>query len=273
MSPALRPTRWPPGIVVGIGGHGLETYRIAVRLGAEEAALRQVPLRLVHGSRPTGPEGSAAATAMVSRQQRGRRLVNGAARDLAGSSLGRNIQILTESSPRTAVDLLLAHGRAAVMLVLQRGDGWDVPVGPTTRAVTAAAQCPTMVTRSAEHSARDAGVLVVLDPEHDPSLAIALAFTEASLRGGAVTVLDARVDVALARLVLGTAAAANPDVPVRYAAADRARPAEQLRELVRDAALLVMVRPEGVGTRRLTADAAEQATCPVLMVAAVTPGA
>lgn len=231
---------------MGIGGQGVETYRAAVRLGAEEARLRQLSLRLVHGSRPARQGDPVSTAGMEHRQRRGRRLVNGAARDLAGTPLGRELQILTECSPQTGVDLLLAYGRTAVMLVLQRGDGWNLPAGPTTSAVTAAAGCPTLVTRSGERSASDVGVLVVRDLRHDPAPAIALALREASLRRITVTVLDGRGDGAAVRVAI--------------------------RDASRVAALMVVVRPVRGEAYGPVAGAVDDARCPVLMVAPVDPG-
>lgn len=241
MLPAPRSTRTPAGIVVGIGGQGLETSAAAVRLGAEEAALRELPLHLVHGSRPGDREGSDGPAGMEHRQQRGRRLVNGAARDLAATPLGGGLQIVAESSPRTGLDLLLAYARTAVMLVLQREDGWDRPPGPTTRGVVAAAACPTLVTRSGQRPAGGVGVLVLLAEDHDPAPALALASIEASLRNVGVTVVDGGVDAAA------------------------------VGDLSADAALMVVVRPDGGDTYML--GAVEQARCPVLVVAPTRVGA
>lgn len=267
MHPDLRTTLGPAGVVVGIGEKGAETYRTAVRLGAEEATLRRVPLRLVHGSRPAGEGADATASRMASRQQRGRRLVNGAARDLARTPLGRDLRIWTESSPRTGIDLLLAHSRSAIMLVLQRGDEWDLPAGRTARAVTAAAGCATLITRTGDRAGGEAGVLVVLGAEHDPAAAIALAFTEASLRRIAVSVLDGRGDRAAARTAIQHARTAHPGVPVHLVDLAPARSGEGRREASADAALVVVVRPADGEARGVVVHAIDGATCPVLVVA------
>jgi hypothetical protein len=259
--------RLPAGIVVGIGDQGPATYRTAVRLGAEEALLRQVPLRLVHGSSPVGPERSASRSGMEHRQQRGRRLVNGAARDLAATPLGRRLRISTESSPRSGVELLLAHARTAVMLVLQRSDGWHLPAGATTSAVSAAAGCPTFVTRSGGPLGGDVGVLVVLDPEHDPTPAIALAFLEASMRGIALTVLDARGDRPAALSAIKAGEARAYDVAVRYTDVKQERQVERVRNVSKDAALMVVVRPAPSEADGLVSGALDDARCPVLVVA------
>lgn len=261
----------PAGVVVGIGGEGLETYRAAVRLGAEEATLRQVPLRLVHGSRPAGDRVHAAPSSMQSRQQRGRRLVNGAARDLAATPLGRGLRIWTESSPRTGVELLLAHSRTAVMLVLQRSAARDLPPGPTASAVAAAAACATLITRSSDRSGgrsdSDVGVLVVLDPTHDPAPAVALALAEAALRRIAVSVLEGRSEPDAAASAIAHARAGHPGVPVHLVGVDPARAGAQVLELSGQAALLVVGRPVlGAGYGRAD-DAVDGATCPVLVVA------
>lgn len=241
MLPDPGSTRTPAGIVVGISGKGLESSAAAVGLGAEEAALRGLPLRLVHGSRPVGRAGSDGPAGMERRQQRGRRLVNGAARDLAARSRGRELRIVAESAPRTGLDLLLAHARTAIMLVLQREDGWDLAVGSTTRGVLAAAACPVLVTRAGLRPADEVGVLVLLDGEHDPAAALALAATEASLRRTRLTVLDRESDVAA------------------------------VRALSAGARLLVVVRPDGGDVYALAA--VEQARCPVLVVVPTHVGA
>jgi hypothetical protein len=256
--------------VVGIGLQGAETYSTAVLLGAQEATLRQVPLRLVHGSTP-GDGRPASPSGLQYRQQRGRRLVDGAARDLAGSRLGRFLQISTESSPRTGVELLLAHGRTAVMIVLQRGDG-HLPAG-TTSAVTAEAGCPTFVTRSGDRLAGGVGVLVVLDPEHDPAPAIALALGEASMRKVALTVLDGREDRAAACRAIRSLGAQAHDVPVRHVEVAPARVAERARDISKDVALMVVVRPGSGEAYGPVGDAVAHAWCPVLTLAAAAAGA
>ncbi|GAB2577772.1 hypothetical protein [Microlunatus antarcticus] len=237
MLPDRRPRARTAEVVVGIAGHGLDGCRSAVRLGAEEARLRRLGLRLVHGSRPAGQEDHLAPSGMEWRQQRGRRLVGGAARDLAVTALGRDLAIWTESSPRTAVDLLTTHARTAVLLVLQRPDGPDDPVGLTIDAVSASAWCPTLVVRSRDRAGAGVGVLVVLDPGHDAGPALVLGATEARLRGTAVTVLDGR-ECSVADL---------------EAASD-------------GAALMVVVRP-GRGAHGPVVDAIDVARCPVLTVA------
>ena len=270
MSPDPRTQLGPTGVVVGIGDQGFDTVRTAVRLGAEEAALRHVSLRLVHGSRPIGQKIGAASSSMEVRQQRGRRLVNGAARELAATPLGRSIQIWTESSPQTGIDLLLAHSGTAAMLVLQRVDGL-MSAGPTTSAVMVAARCPTLVTRPSDRTLGHLGVLVLLDPEQDPAPAIALAFTEASLRGSAVTVLDGRNDPDAVRTAFRVARANHPDVLISCTAVSVARPAERIRENSENATLIVVVRPAR-DQSGLAAAAIDEAACPVLAVGPVHAG-
>ncbi len=268
MSPDPRTQLGAPGVVVGIGDQALDTARAAVRLGAEEAALRHVSLRLVHGSRLIGQGTGAASSGMRFRQQRGRRLVNGAARELAATPLGRSIRIRTESSPQSGIDLLLAHSLTATMLVLQRVDG-RMPAGPTISAVMAAAECPTLVTRPSDRTTGDLGVLVLLDPEQDPAPAILLAFIEASLRSTAVTVLDGRNDPDAVRSALRRGRADHPGVPVSCIGVGPARPPGRLREISGNATLIVMVRPRR-DRSGLTATALDDAACSVLMVAPVT---
>ena len=259
-------SRPPAGVVVGIGDQGPETYGAAVRLGAEEASLRQVPLRLVHGSSPAGAEGLASRSGMEHRQQRGRRLVNGAARDLARTRLGRGLRISTESSPQTGVEVLLAQGRTAVMLVLQRAGGWLLPAGRTISAVTAASGCPTFVTRSAPAPAGDVGVLVVLDPGHDPTPLITLALTEAFLRGTALTVLHRPGDRDDALSAVRAVGEQAHDIPVRWTDVPTARRADQVREVSQGASLMVVVRPAAGEPDSLATAAYDEARCPVLTV-------
>jgi hypothetical protein len=157
------------------------------------------------------------------------------------------------------------------MLVLQRGSGWDLPAGRTASAVTATAGCPTLVTRSGDRPVGAVGVLVVLDRDQDPSPAIALAFTEASLRGTAVTVLDGSGDRAAARGAIRTIGARSPDVPLHYEEVEPARPAKRFRDVSEDAALMVVVRPGRGKAYGLVAGAIDDARCPVLMVAPEDP--
>lgn len=268
MSPDPRTLRGPAGVVVGVGDEGLDTYRSAVHVAAREAALRHVSLRIVHGSKPAGQESPATASGMASRQQRGRRLVNGAARDLAATPLGQTIRIWTESSPQTGASLLLAHSRTAAMLVLQRLDG-PLSAGRTTSAVITAARCPTLVTRPGDRTDGDLGVLVLLDPEHDPAPAIALAFVEARLRGTGVTLLDGRNDPEVARPAIRLARAHHPDVSVSRIRVGTARPPHRLRELSVQGALIVVVRPGGCSESGMAAAAADDAACAVMVVAPI----
>ncbi len=269
MSTVRGPGPRPAAIVVGIGDRGLESYHAAVRLGAEEAVLRRLPLRLVHGSRPPGEQGESSVAEMAARQQRGRRLVGGAARDLAGTPLGREIRISAESSPQTGVELLLAHAPTAVMLVLQRRDGRDRPTGSTVTAVAAAVGCTMLVTRSAMRSVGEVGVLVVLGPEHDPAPAMALAFDEAALRRVAVSVLDGRGDGGAAQLGIRLGRAAHPYVTVRQVEVEAGRTAERFREIGGEATLLVVVRPAPGRVTGTVAAAVDGVTCPVLLVVPV----
>ena len=269
MSPDRGPRPRPAGIVVGIGDRGLASYAAAVQLGAEEAVLRRLPLRLVHGSRPGGEQAVGSPAEMAARQQRGRRLVGGAARDLAGTPLGRELRIWAESSPQTGIDLLLAHARTAVMVVLQQRDGRDLPAGSTTAAVVAAADCTTVVTRSAVRAVGEVGVLVFVDAEHDPAPAIALAFDEAGLRGVAVSLLDGRVDGDAAQTGIRLGRAAHPHVAVRRLEVEPGRAAARVREISGDAALLVVVRPAPGQAPTTVATAVDGARCPVLLVVPV----
>jgi hypothetical protein len=265
-------TRRPPGIVVGIGGGGVEEYRTAVRLGAEEARLRQVPLRLVHGSRPALARIIVDASTMEFRQRRGRRLVNGAARELAATSVGRTIQIETESSPRTGVELLLEHARSAVMVVLQRDDRDTASdAGRTTTAVTADARGPTLVTRLGDRATGGLAVLVVVEPGQDPAAALTMAFAEASLRKLPLTVLGepgGEAAVLAGVIALGER---HADVDVRYAVLVAALLAVRVRRDSEVAALLVLTRSippsdprRSVGT---VSDLADSSACPVLLIA------
>ncbi len=249
-------------VVVGISGRGLDACREAVRLGAEEAALREAPLRLVHGSLP--PRGTPRSTpAMDLRQQRGRRLVNGAAHHLLTTAVGSEVRITTESTPETGLGVLLRWSQDAELLVLQRDDGWGSSVGLTVAVVVAEAGCPTLLTSAAGSPTGDLEVLLVLADEDDPAPAVDAALVEARLRRTGLTVLEggrvARpVDEVLRR------SASKQDVAVHRVRTDPDRGAQQVRELSRAAALMVVLRDADGG--RGTLVAADDARCPVLSV-------
>jgi len=123
-----------------------------------------------------------------------------------------------------------------------------------------------LITRTGDRSGGDVGVLVVLGAEHDPAPAMALAFTEASLRRIAVSVLDGRGDRAAARTAIHRAHTRHPEVPVHLVDV-AARSDERHRDASAGATLVVVVRPADGEARGVVVHAIDGATCPVLVVA------
>lgn len=187
------------GILVGVDGS--DPSNAAVVWAAREAAMRHVPLKLIHmvnAAVPMYPEMPLSMGMGMWRDEDGRRILQHAvkvAEDIVGT--GRPIPITSEMkcSPPvpTLVQLSLdaemivvgSHGRSAVARGL---------LGSVSSGVLRRANCPVAVIRDEDVSA-GAPVVVGIDGSPASELATAIAFEEASRRGAELKAVHAWSDI------------------------------------------------------------------------------
>lgn len=187
------------GILVGVDGS--EPSNAAVVWAARDAALRHVPLTLVHMVNvavPMYPEMPLSMGMGMWRDEDGRRVLQHAvkvAEDILGTA--RPIQINTELTCSPPVPTLVqlsdnaelmvvgSHGRSAV------GRGL---LGSVSSGVIRRANCPVAVIRDDDAPA-GAPVVVGIDGSPTSELATAIAFEEASRRGVELKAVHAWSDI------------------------------------------------------------------------------
>jgi nucleotide-binding universal stress UspA family protein len=187
------------GILVGVDGS--EPSNAAVVWAAREAALRHVPLTLIHMvsvAVPMYPEMPLSMGMGIWRDEDGRRVLQHAvkvAEDIVGAA--RPIQINTELTCSPPVPTLVrlsdnaelmvvgSHGRSAV------GRGL---LGSVSSGVIRRANCPVAVIRDDDAPA-GAPVVVGIDGSPASELATAIAFEEASRRGVELKAVHAWSDI------------------------------------------------------------------------------
>ncbi|MFB8248915.1 universal stress protein [Streptomyces sp. NPDC055952] len=191
-------------ITVGLDG-SLES-RAAAEWAAREAALRRVPVRLVHVWQPV-PEPMAQAPLLgaETHQHWTERIPREAAEGLALRHPG--VDVTTEQRAGVPADVLLEAARDADLLVLGSralGGLTGFLVGSVGQSVIARAETPVVLVRAGEQAADkhvkdpsgipSAGtgfrpVVVGLDTGRPDEAVLAFAFEEARCRGAALTAL------------------------------------------------------------------------------------
>lgn len=174
-------------LVVGVDGS--EPSLRAVDWAADEAALRGVPLRLVHASLWERYEGAALSAGLgrSSEQVLADNIVEAAAK--RAHRREADVKISTEVLPEEPVTALLREGHTAFALVLgSRGRGGiaEMLLGSVSLAVAARATCPVIVLRGshdnqAKSEVRGRVVLGIGD-EPENSAAVRFAVQEAAER-------------------------------------------------------------------------------------------
>lgn len=192
------------GIVVGVDGS--TPSDAAVFWAAQEAAMRNVPLTLVHMVRtiePTYPQ-LPLPEGVAIRQEDGEQVLEHAVKIAEDAvSEANTIAIVSEVKASPPVPALVDMSADADMVVLGntgRGAVARVVLGSVSSSVVRSAKCPVAVIREdAAWMPRSdrAPVAVGIDCSPASELALAVAFDEASRRGVALTILHAWSDVAV----------------------------------------------------------------------------
>ncbi|MGW5441387.1 universal stress protein [Nocardia asteroides] len=277
-------------IIVGIDGsdHALS----AVRWAAEEAALHNAPLRLVHGI-GTGWDLGPRVGEIKLHNQRYRD--EGAAMLAEAERMARRVigsdatEISTELAWPTPVSVLVKRSHAARLLVLgtRRMDAFDRAVlGSVSAVLVRRAGCPVVVVPAARTPARSQPILVGVDGSSASARAVDIAVEEAAARDVDVVALLAwtraderesghraaqRARAALSASLVGYAGT-YPQVTVHQIVAD-GDPAERILDESAGAQLIV-VGSRGRGGFALGSvcrAVLDEATVPVL-VARPRPG-
>ena len=196
------------GIVVGVDGSAASDA--AVCWAAREAAMRNVPVTLVHIFKafvPTFPQIPTPNGVAEWQEDDGRRVLEQAVKIAEGAlPTDPEIAISSEVKCSPPVPTLVDLSEEAEMVVVGcngRGAVARVLLGSVSSGVVRSAKCPVAVIRaedsSTPHSDQDP-VLVGIDCSPASELAVAVAFDEASRRGVALTALHVWSDVAVYQL-------------------------------------------------------------------------
>jgi nucleotide-binding universal stress UspA family protein len=193
------------GIVVGVDGSAASDA--AVFWAARDAAMRNVPLTLVHMFKafvPTFPQVPMPTGVAVWQEDDGRQVLEQAVKIAEDAvTTDRKIAITSEVKCSPPVPTLVEMSEEAEMVVVGsngRGAVGRVVLGSVSSGVVRSARCPVAVIRAEAsympHSDQ-APVLVGIDCSPASDLALAIAFDEASRRGVELTALHVWSDVAV----------------------------------------------------------------------------
>jgi nucleotide-binding universal stress UspA family protein len=198
----------PYGIVVGVDGSASSNF--AVCWAARDAAMRNIPLTLVHMLKtfvPTFPQIPMPSGVAVWQQDDGRRALEEAVKiaEDATPRLGK-IKISSEVKCSPPVATLVEMSAAAEMVVVGssgRGLAGRLFLGSVSSGVVRSATCPVAVIHDDDPvmpHPQQAPVLVGIDGSPASELATAVAFDEASRRGVELVALHTWSDVEVLEL-------------------------------------------------------------------------
>ena len=194
-----------PGIVVGVDGSSAS--KVAVDWAARDAALRGLPLTLVHvagGLVVPGPRTPLPSGFGRWQQQRGREFLADAVR-IAHEADGGSLRVDAEMYYSAVVPTLVDMSKGAQLVVVgPRGQGaFSNLLGSVSTGVVQHAHCPVAVIHDEDPLMPDpahAPVLVGIDGSPASESAIAIAFEEASRRCVDLVALHASSDTPLSGL-------------------------------------------------------------------------
>jgi nucleotide-binding universal stress UspA family protein len=196
------------GIVVGVDGSAASDA--AVSWAAREAAMRNVPLTLVHMFKtfvPTFPQIPTPGGVAEWQEDDGRKILEQAVK-IAEDAVptDQQVSIASEVKVSPPVPTLVEMSKDAEMIVVGskgRGAVARVLLGSVSSGVVRSASCLVAVIRAeASYTPRAdrAPVLVGIDCSPVSELALAVAFDEASFRGVELTAFHAWSDIAVYQL-------------------------------------------------------------------------
>lgn len=196
------------GIVAGVDGSAASNF--AICWAAHEAAMRRIPLTLVHiinTAMPVWPQMPLTAEAGVWHDDDGRRVLEEAVKIAEDSTKTyRGIDVASEMRRSPPVPTLIEMSEEAEMVVVGstgRGAVGRVLLGSVSSGVVRGASCPVAIIHeedpSTPHSAK-APVLVGVDGSPASERATAIAFDEASRRGVDLRAAHAWSDIGLFEL-------------------------------------------------------------------------
>lgn len=187
------------GLVVGVDGSSASNA--AVSWAARDAAMRNVPLTLVHMLStyvPTFPQIPLPGGVAVWQEEDARLVLEEAAK-LARESAGGSVVIGTELKSSPPIPTLVQLSEDADMVVVGshgRGAVGRALLGSVSSGVLRGAACPVAIIPADGPGIReDAPVLVGIDGSPASELATAIAFDEASRRGVDLRAVHAWSDV------------------------------------------------------------------------------
>jgi nucleotide-binding universal stress UspA family protein len=193
------------GIVVGVDGSPASSA--AICWAARDAALRHVPLTLVHAYNtyvPTFPQIPLPAGVALWQEDDGRQVLEQAVKIAEDAvKAAKKITITAELKCSPPVPTLVELSEDAEMIVVGsngRGAVGRVLLGSVSSGVVRHAKCPVAVVRDEDPSMPhplEAPVLVGIDCSPTSELALAIAFDEASRRGVQLTAFHAWSDAAV----------------------------------------------------------------------------
>lgn len=193
------------GIVVGVDGS--PASNAAVCWAANDAAMRHIPLTLVHVVNPAvskWPQMPLPNGFAVWQENEGRRILGDAVKIARDTAKG-NQPIRVESQlmfSATVPTLIELSSRAELMVVGSYGSGAFAPglLGSVSSSLVRRAQCPIAVIRDEKPPPAQAPVLVGIDGSPASELATAIAFDEASRRHVDLIAVHAWSDVEIFEL-------------------------------------------------------------------------
>ncbi len=196
------------GIVAGVDGSAASNF--AICWAAHEAAMRRIPLTLVHmvnTAMPVWPQMPLTAEAGVWHEDDGRRVLDEAVKIAEeATKTHRGFDVASELRYSPPVPTLTNMSKEAEMVVVGssgRGAVGRVLLGSVSSGVVRAASCPVAVIHDEDPSVPysvKAPVVVGIDGSPASELATAIAFDEASRRGVDLRALHAWSDIALFEL-------------------------------------------------------------------------